>query len=233
MCVRRCEVWGLQRWRISPLRNPPPPPGVTCTRVYILTMHLGPGPTPSPFIHASGRAWGAQVFGQEVHPYQNPTTPSVCRNRASCEPQRRTTSNAFPPRSTPAVERGDANDPARLAHILPQGVFRMIKTQAGGGGGSPKTPSPPPQTKVTIVGRNETYNWENLVEPFLVHKLLGPKPPLPPPPPVKRRPVLPPSLIGWKTSTGWRGRWSSCSRTALKWMGGPWQFWWSTTPPVR
>ena len=40
--------------------------------------------------------------------------------------------------------------------------------------------SPPsPQTKVTIVGRNETYNRENLIGPFLVHNFLGPRPPPP------------------------------------------------------
>ena len=51
----------------------------------------------------------------------------------------------------------------------PQGFFRRIKNQGGGGDPSPKTPSPPPQTKVTIVGKNEIYNRENLVRPFLVH----------------------------------------------------------------
>ena len=38
---------------------------------------------------------------------------------------------------------------------------------------------PPLQTEVTIVGNNEIYRWENLVGPFLVHKLLGPRPPPP------------------------------------------------------
>ena len=39
---------------------------------------------------------------------------------------------------------------------------------------------PPPQTKVTIVGKNKIYRRENLTGPFLVHKLLGPRPsPLP------------------------------------------------------
>ena len=38
----------------------------------------------------------------------------------------------------------------------------------------------PPKTKVTIVGRNESYHRENLLGPLLVHKLLGP-PLLPPP----------------------------------------------------
>ena len=35
----------------------------------------------------------------------------------------------------------------------------------------------PLQTKVTTVGKNEIYHWKNLVKPFLVHKLLGSKPP--------------------------------------------------------
>ena len=49
---------------------------------------------------------------------------------------------------------------------------------------TPPPPRPrPPQTKVTIAGTNEIYRWEDLVGPFLVHKLLGPKPPAPPPPP--------------------------------------------------
>ena len=68
-----------------------------------------------------------------------------------------------------------------------QGFFRIIKTQ-GGGDPSPKTPSPPPQTKVTIVGKNEIYNRENLVRPFLVHQVLGPKPPAPLPPPAQKKP---------------------------------------------
>ena len=34
----------------------------------------------------------------------------------------------------------------------------------------------PPRPKVTIVGKNEIYNRENLVGPFVVHKLLGPRP---------------------------------------------------------
>ena len=44
-----------------------------------------------------------------------------------------------------------------------QGFFRIIKNQ-GAGDPSPKTPSPPPQTKVTIVGKNEIYNRENLAK---------------------------------------------------------------------
>ena len=34
---------------------------------------------------------------------------------------------------------------------------------------------------MTIVRKNEIYNRENLVRPFLVHQVLGPKPPPPPP----------------------------------------------------
>ena len=37
--------------------------------------------------------------------------------------------------------------------------------------------TPPPQTKVAIVGKKEIFNRENLVGPLLVHKLLGPRPP--------------------------------------------------------
>ena len=74
--------------------------------------------------------------------------------------------------------------PRPLADGALQGFFRIIKNQ--GGGPSPKTPSPPPQTKVTIVGKNEIYNRENLVRPFLVHQVLGPKPPPPLPPPCSK-----------------------------------------------
>ena len=41
---------------------------------------------------------------------------------------------------------------------------------------------PPPQTKVTIAGKNEIDNPEKLVGPFLAHKPSGPRPPPPPPP---------------------------------------------------
>ena len=40
------------------------------------------------------------------------------------------------------------------------------------------TPPPPPQTKVAIVEENTIYHCENLVGPFLVHKLLPPPPSL-------------------------------------------------------
>ena len=36
-----------------------------------------------------------------------------------------------------------------------------------------------PPSKGTIVGKNEICRWENLVGPFLVHKLVGPSPPPP------------------------------------------------------
>ena len=35
--------------------------------------------------------------------------------------------------------------------------------------------------KLTIVGKNDIYHWENLVGPVLVHKLFGPRPPSLPP----------------------------------------------------
>ena len=40
-----------------------------------------------------------------------------------------------------------------------------------------------PTNKVTIVGKN-FCRWENLVGPFLEHKILGPRPPCPPTAPV-------------------------------------------------
>ena len=53
------------------------------------------------------------------------------------------------------------------------------------GGGSPPPPPPldfPLQTKMTIVGKNEIS--ATLAGPFLVHKLLGHRPPPPPSPPL-------------------------------------------------
>ena len=53
----------------------------------------------------------------------------------------------------------------------------------------------PSRPKVTISGKNEIYLWENLVGPFLVHKLLGPRPRPPScytPPPSQLRPRPPP-----------------------------------------
>ena len=41
-------------------------------------------------------------------------------------------------------------------------------------------PPPPIQTKGTIAGKDEIDRWENLVGPFLVHSLLGPRTPSPP-----------------------------------------------------
>ena len=54
----------------------------------------------------------------------------------------------------------------------------------------PLEPPPPSQTKVTIGGKNGIYNWENIVGPFLVGKLLGPRSPAPPPPPFGAQPWL-------------------------------------------
>ena len=73
---------------------------------------------------------------------------------------------------------------------------------AGGGGGSIRKAihhrgrgvipavSPRPQTKVTVVGKSEIYNRATLVGPFLVHKILGPRPPLPPLSPCQSFPAL-------------------------------------------
>ena len=43
---------------------------------------------------------------------------------------------------------------------------------------------------MTIVGKNEIYNRENLVRPFLVHQVLGPKPLPPSPPPAQKKPCF-------------------------------------------
>ena len=42
-----------------------------------------------------------------------------------------------------------------------------------------RTAPPTPPTKGTTAGKAEIYNREHLVGPFLVHKLLGPRPPAP------------------------------------------------------
>ena len=62
------------------------------------------------------------------------------------------------------------------------GVVRLIKNQTGGTllQPPPPPPCPPLQTKVTIVGKHEIYDWDNLVGPLLGHKLLRSSPPHPP-----------------------------------------------------
>ena len=57
----------------------------------------------------------------------------------------------------------------------------------------------PPPNKVTIVGKNEMYRWENLVGPFLVHKLLIPRLPLP----FYYSPATPPSPRTHTADGGW------------------------------
>ena len=74
--------------------------------------------------------------------------------------------------------------------VIPRASLIYSKPRRGGEGGTPSPKPPPPhQTKVTIVGKNEIYRWEHLIGPFLVHRLLGPWPPL------NRRPG--PSLWQW------------------------------------
>ena len=43
---------------------------------------------------------------------------------------------------------------------------------------TPPPLDPLPQTKVTTAGKGEIYHWENLVGPFLVHKIFGSQTPL-------------------------------------------------------
>ena len=62
-----------------------------------------------------------------------------------------------------------------------QGFFRIIKNQ-GGGGPLPKTPSPPPQTKVTIVGKTKftigkIWSGHFWYTKFWVQNPLPPSPP--------------------------------------------------------
>ena len=75
----------------------------------------------------------------------------------------------------------------------------------GGGGGQGsiamavhcrrKPPPLTPQTKVTIVGQNEICNGEDLVGPFLVRTLLGPRARPPPPPSNASGAGAPPSRL--------------------------------------
>ena len=78
-----------------------------------------------------------------------------------------------------------------------------------------RSPPPPARTKVTIVGKNEIYNRENLVGPFLVHKLL------PPPPPPAHKSVLE-SANPPLDSEGASGcTWSTARATERLWDGRP------------
>ena len=71
--------------------------------------------------------------------------------------------------------RGGASD-LRAVGAIPRGQ-PYIRTPNN----HRRSPPPPPhKTKVTPVGKNEIYNAENLIGPFLVHKLSGPRPPSPP-----------------------------------------------------
>ena len=74
------------------------------------------------------------------------------------------------------IKRGIQN----LPKPEPEDVLGRLTT--AGGGSPPPPPGPPAQTKVTIAGKNEICNRENLIGPFLVRKLLGPRPPPPFPP---------------------------------------------------
>ena len=70
------------------------------------------------------------------------------------------------------------SEPMNSAHQKPQLDIRTATTT----GGAPHPPPPPwthsPQTKVTIVRKNGIYNRENLVQLFLVHNVLRPRPPV-------------------------------------------------------
>ena len=59
----------------------------------------------------------------------------------------------------------------------PREVLEWLYTVGGGGGTPPNGPPPPDQSDHS--GKNEISHWENLVGPFLAHKLLGPSHPSP------------------------------------------------------
>ena len=81
---------------------------------------------------------------------------------------------------------GPARHPAELPGDPQPSAQLYIRTADSHWNRVPPSPRPPHlQTKVTRVGQSEIYNSENLIGPFLVHKLSGPRPsPLPPPHPV-------------------------------------------------
>ena len=88
----------------------------------------------------------------------------------------------------------------KLHSGFPPSRASLESSKTKGGGPLPQTPLPPPQTKVTIAGKNEIYNRETLVRPFLVHQVLGPKPPPPLPPPFSKE-ALPPRQGDARSST--------------------------------
>ena len=182
--------------------SPPPPPD----------PQLDPPPTPPPPPRVLTDSWGGGRIRTVAPPWPRvlPFLLGAQAEAGGIEPDRKgQTYCTFMPRAplcdrelvggsgtgadTPTVIRppcwSDHPKDCREDNPLEcgQGFFRIIKNQ-GGGDPSPKTPSPPPQTKVTIVGKNEIYNRENLVRPFLVHQVLGPKPPPPLPPPAQKKP---------------------------------------------
>ena len=89
------------------------------------------------------------------------------------------------------------------AHVCggPPAAGRLLKTEGGG----PSSKIPPPLTKVTIVGKNEIYNWENLVGPFLARKPFGSQTPSPPPPPPTQKTPCPAGVMRSHAGGGGRG----------------------------
>ena len=118
---------------------------------------------------------------------------AVCANVCSWAV---TALSAEPPSAPPTPSLGHEAWPRFSATVLegPRGVVlhaeRPRLTRAGQARVGPNSritlerpttiggaPPPPTQSKVTIVGKNEICHSENLVGPFLVHKLWVPEPP--------------------------------------------------------
>ena len=152
----------------------PTSPTSTFNRCTTCLGGWSPGPDPHPHPHQHPR-----MRLRLLHPHAHP--------RPHSHPHAKAPTHAHPhphPHSYPHPQGGGAT-PRVLGRQLrppPQGFFRIIKNQ-GGGDPSPKSPSPPPQTKVTIVGKSEIYNREIWSGHFWYTKfwVQNPLPPSPPP----------------------------------------------------
>ena len=78
------------------------------------------------------------------------------------------------PQYVPVVGKTEAlhTGPAIPLHWFaptPRDVSERLRNIGGG------PPPPNPNTKVTIVGKNEIYRWENLIGPFFFLRLMRPR----------------------------------------------------------
>ena len=136
------------------------------------------------------------------------------------------------PRASPATRASEHRTAPKCkppASTPSQGFFRIIKNQ-GGGGGFPKTPSPPPQTKVTIAGKNGKLQPGKSGQAIFGTPSFGSKTPspLPPPPPLKRSPAPSPLPLRQAVGGGCQKRFGAvtvsykCHRSRHLASGGQW-----------